>query len=471
MRLKTTSKEKQKEYITHLQKLFEDPTTLIPECVDGGIFCNFNTYRKKVSSVEQSGSFDKFSKTTDQFLSGISETYRILDSDSAPIFGMMKTPYGSIEYAKRGNTDENVLVGIQHYDSPIWRMLAFSSLVKSKGVRVYSSTNYYIGSCRNSSPGLDFFKDVLKDENIKFEEKDGEIEIPGSGHYIEVLHLNTVLFRFYENSSYNLLHSLLKHMLTPDIGADFSFKSDFLSEIVSDIPQQALNIYISGKMNDRTFIREVKDYRVSEAIKRGYYVVGNTSYTSPEDFISNNDFKYVNSEILVEALNRFGKGLYMDSFSERKVLESIWSVSGKYILGELFPDLDDSALSSLKGSPIDQIEGVLEQTRIAGIKSDIEFKAWSPDSQFLIDVLKTYFTLGKERAIREAEKSSGGSNVKKAIFYTLLDCLGEAKNREWQFTDTERDLSWKIKPYVSNILEKGSEVLADEMENIRVFIR
>lgn len=471
MRLKTTSKEKQKEYIEHLKGLFDDLSVTIPECIDGGMFCNFSTYAKKVASIEHSGSFDRFSKTADQFLSGISETYRIMDSDSAPIFGMLKTQYGSVEYAKRGTTDENVLVGIQHYDNPLWRMLAFSSLAKTKGVRVYSSTNHYLGSCKNSSPGTEFFKDVLKDENIQFEEDDGDIVIPGSGHYVDIMHLNTVRFRVYENSSYNLLHSLLRHMITPDIGADFSFKSDYLEELLQDIPQQALTMYVSGKMNDRTFIREIRDFRVSEAVKRGYYVIGTTGYTTTEEFVEANDFKYVPEEILVEGLNDYRKGIYMDTFSERKVLETIWSVSGKGILKAMFPDLEDSVISSLRGSPVDQIDGIVERARVANIKSDIEFKAWSPDSQFLIDILKSYFTHGKEKAIRDAEKASGGSNVKKAIFYTILDCLGEAKNREWQFTDTERDLSWKIKPYVSRILEKGSEVLADEMENIRVFIR
>lgn len=471
MRLKTTSKEKQKEFIEHLKGLFDDLSVTIPECVDGGMFCNFNSYGKKVASMEQSGSFDKFSKTADQFLSGISETYRVMDSDSAPIFGILKTQYGSIEYAKRGTTDESVLVGIQHYDNPLWRMLAFSSLAKTKGARVYSSTNHYIGSCKNSSPGIDFFKDVLNDENIQFEETDGDIVIPGNGHYLEIFHLNTVKFRVYENSSYNLLHSLLKHMITPDIGADFSFKSDYLEELLQDIPQQALTMYVSGKMNDRTFIREIHDYRVSEAVKRGYYVIGEKGYTSVEEFVHANDFKYVPEDILMDGLKNYRKGIYMDTFTERKVLETIWSVSGKNILRSMFPELDDSEFSSLRGSPVDQIDGILERSRIADIKSDIEFKAWSPDSQFLIDILKTYFTQGKSRAIRDAEKATGNSNVRKAIFYTFLDCLGETKNREWQFTDTERDLSWKIKPYVSRIIEKGSEVIADEMENIRVFIR
>ncbi len=471
MRLKSTSKEKQKEFIDRLRNLFEDPASLVPDCVDGGMFCSFNSYRKKVESLANSQAYDKFTKNADQFLSGLSETYRIMESDSAPIFGMLKTPYGSIEYAKRGVTDDTVLVGIQHYDNPLWRMLAFSSLAKTKGARVYSSTNFYIGSCKNTSPGKGFFEDCLKDEGIQYQEEDDTIVLPGTGRFMEVLHLGTVKFRFYDNSTTNLVHSLLRHMITPDIGRDFSFRSDYLSDLVSDIPSQSLTMYFSGKINDRTFLREVNEFRINEAVKRRFFIVGEKGYTSIAEFVTENEFKYVPENLITEALENYGKGIYMEAFSERKVLETIWPASSSLIMKGLFPDLSDSDIKALKGSPTDQIDSVSEKSRIAEIKSDIEVKAWSPDSQYLIDVIKDYFTLGREKALRDAEKTSGKSHVRKAIFYTFLDCLGEAKNREWQFNDTERDLSWKIKPYISRILEKGTSVMAQEIENIKVFIR
>ena len=471
MRLKSTSKEKQKEFIDRLRKLFEDPANLVPECLDGGMFCSFNSYKKKVESLAASQAYDKFTKTADQFLSGLSETFRIMKSDSAPIFGMLKTPYGTIEYAKRGVTDDSVLVGIQHSESPLWRMFAFSSLSKTKGARIYSSTNFFLGSCKNTSPGKDFFEDCLRDEGIQFQEEDGTIVLPGNGRHMEVLHLNSVKFRFYDNSTTNLVHSLMKHLVSPDLGRDFSFRSDFLSDLISEIPVEPLNMYISGKINDRTFLREVNEFRINEAVKRGFFIVGEKGYRNIADFIGENEFKYVPEGILSDALENFGKGIYMDAFSERKVLETIWPASGDIIMTGLYPELSDSEIKALKGSPTDQIESVAEKSRIAVIKSDIEIEAWSPDSQYLIDIIKDYFTLGKDKALREAEKTSGKSHVRKAIFYTFLDCLGESKNREWQFNDTERGLSWKIKPYVSRILENGTSVMSQEIENIKVFIR
>lgn len=471
MRLKSTSKEKQKKYIEHLEGLFDDLPAIIPECLDGGMFCNFNAYRKKLESLQNSQSFDKYSKAADQILSGLSETRRIMELETDIVFGMLKTPFGSIEYAKRGTTDDSVLAGLQHYDNPLWRMLTFSSLAKTKGVRVYSSSSFFIGSCKNSSPGVDFFKSVLEDENIPFEEKDGDLEIPGQGHSMEILHLGTVKFRFFENSSYNLVGAIMKHIMTPDIGTDFSFKSDYLEDIIPEISPAAISGYMSGTMSDRAFLKEVKKYRESEAMRKGYYIVGDRGYTSPEDFVGDNSFSYVPDNIVIDALNTYGKGIKMETFSERKVLEAVWPESRIEILEALYPDVDPSTFKSMKGSPVDQIESIRENSRIEEIKSGIEIEAWSPDSQYLVDIINSYFTMGKNRALRDAEKGMGNSNAKKAVFYAFLDCIGETKNREWQFTDTERDLSLKIKPHLSRILEEGSEVINEEMEKIRVYIR
>ena len=471
MRLKSASKEKQKDFLDHLKGLFENPHALIPQCVDGGLFCNFNSYRKKIDAVAQNEAYDKFSKSPDQFLSGLSETHRIMLSDSATLFGMLKTQFGSIEYAKRGNTDDTVMAGIQHYDDPLWRMLAFSSIAKTKGSRIYSSRNFFLASCRNSSPGTDFFKDVLSDEGIQFTEDNGIIIIPGNGRYMEITHLNSVTFRIYENSSANTMHALLKHLITPDIGKDFLFSSEFLYDLVREIPQNSLGMYLAGKINDRTFIREVNDFRTSAAIRQRHFIVGEKCYRNADEFLDNEQFRYVPRDIMKDSLDSLGKGIYMDAFSERKVLETVWPGSGKNILRSMFPELSDSDLNSMRGSPIDQIEGIHERTRIMDIKSGIEATSWSPDSQYLIDILKNFFTYGKERALREAEKGSGQSNVRKAIFYAFLECVGESRNKEWQFSDTDRDLSWKIKPYISRILESGPDVINEQMENIKVFIK
>ena len=169
MKLKTRSKEKEAQFIEKLQSFFSDQEkvlSLVPECMDSSMFCPFDSYRKKLSRT-QGPALGRLSGSADQFLSAIGETYKVMESESAPIMGVIPTAYGNLDYAKRGNTDPMVLGGVQNFDDTTWKMLAFSSLVKTKKVFIFSSENYYIGSCKGNFPGDDFLADVFRSEKVE----------------------------------------------------------------------------------------------------------------------------------------------------------------------------------------------------------------------------------------------------------------------------------------------------------------
>jgi len=467
MRLKSPSKENQKAFQEHLRKLFDNPQVIIPHCIDGGMFCPFNSYEKKISSAKTN--FEKFSKSADQFLSGMAETYKVVQSESLPLLGMIKTQFGSVEFAKRGDTDENVLAGIQHYDDPLWRMMAHYSLSKSKGVRIYSSTNYFLASCKNTSPGNDFFLDALKEEGIDASLIDGAITVGSGGNVMTIRHLDSVTFRIYENSNHNTMMALLRHELTPDMWADFQFSFDYLQDQVQETQRDLLESYAQGRINDREIIKLTCEFREKEAVKKGAFMVGTKVYPNASEFVNAHDFIYVEKELVIKCLEEYGKGIKMDTFSERKVLDVLWPGFKMQILRSIFPSEPESFLDSAKGSPTEQIIALKGRLKIDELK--IESEGTTRDSAFLVDLLKNYFSYGKDRTIRNFEKSLGESVTRKAVFLAFLDSVGERKNREWQFTETETDLAEKIAPHIKNILKAGPDHATDEIEKIKAYIR
>ena len=467
MRLKSPSKESQKAFQEHLRKLFENPEVIVPHCIDGGLFCPFTSYEKKLSSSKSN--FEKFSKSADQFLSGIAESYKVVNSDALPLLGMIKTQFGSVEFAKRGDTDENVLAGIQHYDDPLWRMMAHYTLSKSKGVRIYSSTNYFLASCKNTSPGKEFFIDALKDEGIDVTVTDDTITIGSMGNSMTITHLNSVTFKIFENSNHNTMMALLRHELTPDVWADFKFSFDYLQDQVAETQTDLLESYSQGRINDREVIKLMSEFREKEAIKKGAFMVGTEVYPGPEEFVNAHDFIYVDKDVITRCLKEYGKGIRMDTFSERKVLDVLWPGFKMEILKSIFPSEPDSFLNSAKGSPTEQIIALKGRLKIDELK--ISAEGTTRDSAFLVDILKNYFSYGKDRTIRNFEKSLGESVTRKAIFLAFLDSVGERKNREWQFTETETDLAQKISPHIKNILKAGPDHATEKIEKIKAYVR
>ena len=467
MRLKSTSRENQKAFIESIQALFDDPSLLIPECLDPGLFCPMGSYRKK---VKPGADFSKYSKSSDQLLSALAETQKASEADSLPFLGVVKTPLGSVEYAKRGETDPFVLAGVQHFSDPVWRMLAFSSISRSRGVRIYSTKSIYLSSCRNTSPGIEFFKSALDDEGIPCTAEESSITVGQSMNYFRITHLGTIEINVGSDSSSNTIHSIMKHTLTPDFQKDFIFSMDYLQDASAEFPGKAVESYLSGKMNDRTFYRETCDYRLSQAMSRHFIVIGSKVYRTPEEFVDGNDFIYVPANLLKEAIADSGKGIYMDIFSERKVLEAIWPSWGRKILSEMFPDARQSVVASLKGSPIEQIEALNGEGRISDFMSNLNIEPWSEDSRFLLQILGDYRTSGKEKAIREGERMVGNSMNRRAIFYSFLSAIGESANREWQFSQNEKELSFKISHLVEGMIRAKPEDFPELFNSIRPYL-
>lgn len=459
MKVKVRSKEKEQKFLDHLSSFFEDPESIIPDCVDKGMLCPFESYRKKIIQAQDSEKYDRYSRSGDQFLSGISETYRIVESQSAPMLGFISTPYGNVEYGKKGNTDPNVLAGIHNYDDETWRMLAFSSLVRSKDIKVYSSRNYYIASCKGHGPDIEFFKDVLDEHSIPYEASDDEISISGEGHFFTLTNVSGVRINIYENSQGNTLFTILRHFLVRDPVQDFRVTSDFMSGCIDSIPNDALVNYFSNKLDNRKFVRKIIDHRINEGIKQGKFMISDSCFDSIEEFLQQFKEDAIENSHLIEPLKSYGKGIYLESNSMRKLLEILWPTSGPDILRSVFPDMDEKTLRSLKGSPIDQIEGGRRTFAIAEIDSLITVEPWSRNSEFLIQAIKDYFKHGKEVAIRNAEKNLQTSTVTKSVFYAFLKVLNELGNKEWLFTSNEKDLGAKMISNLSRILNKEMEDL------------
>lgn len=470
MKLKTGSKEKEKKFLEKLEKLFEDPLQIIPECDDKGFFCPFESYRKKIDSIAQSGKYDKFSRSADQFLSGISETHRIMDSSSAPILGFISTPYGNAEYAKRGNTDESVLAGIQNYDNEIWRMLAFTNLTKSGNVKVYSSKNYYMASCKGRGPGTEFFEDILEEHGIPFSRDEDELTIGDTGKYMVVNHFSGVTIKIYENAHGNTLHIILKHFLTKDVFSDFQVTSPFIEEYIKDLPGDSIREYFTGKTDNRKLIRAIVHFRIQEAIRKRMFIIGDECYSDIDEFLNQFEDEGIDLNVLKGPLSGMDKGASLDSASLRKLLEILWPEYREEIMGELFPEIDSKILKSMKGNPMDQIESARKFYRKEEVEKVFTVEPWSKNSEYLVSILKDYFKNGKAEAIRNAEKGSQASSVTKSVFYSFLVSLDETYNKEWQFSDHERDLGSKIQAIMDRILKGKTENINEEILSMKPYV-
>lgn len=469
MKLKYRSKEKEQQFLEHLEQIFEDPHTLVPECLHQGMFCPFVQYEKKVEQLSQSGRFDRYSGSADQFLSGIAETFKVKESKSAPVMGVISTPFGSIEYAKRGNTDPVVLAGIQNFDNETWRMLAFSTLVKTKGIRVFSSRTKFIGSCKGDAPGIEFFSEILDEHSIAHTTTEEIIEIGNSESYFDLILFGTITIRIHDDSKQNIIPSLMKHILTQDPMKDFSISFPQMEDITSEIPAELLGHFFNGKKDNRVFIRNILDYRKKVAISLGYSIIGDTVYRDFESFIQAFEDSSYDPGMLLPLLKERTEGIQLENASFRKLVELLWPKSKDEIISLYFPEFDLSGAKSLSGDPIQVMNNISATLHQKVREQSINVEPWSQDAEYLIDLVKMHIMKGKEDAIRSGEK--GATNkTRKSVYYSYLLSVESAKNREWMFTTEEKELAQKMAPSMDKIVKDEGTDYNAEIQKFRVYV-
>ena len=472
MKLKYRSKEKETEFIKKLQDFFSEPEnllSLVPDCIDNSILCPFDSYKKKLSRISGSA-IGKLSGSADQFLSAIGETYRVMESESAPIMGLISTPYGNVDYAKRGSTDPMVLAGVQNFSSTVWRMLSFSSLVQTKKVSVFSSEHYYIASCKGNPPPVEFILDSFRSEKTDdLSVNEEEIIFGTSGDYMYLVIGNQMRIKVYQDSKSNVIRILLRHMLVPDISRTISIQVPFLEEVSSEIPVQYLNQYLSGQIEARNFIRNVSEFRKKIALSKGLYLLEGRVFDSSSAFLGEM-FDPDQSRILEKYLVQNGP-VSLDSKSARKLLEILWPKFGKEILKEYFPDIDNNALKTQAGDPLKQIEMIRRKIDQSKASSLVTVEPWSPDSSMLIDMVRDYLSLGGSEMLRKFEKLVGQSSMFNSIYYAFTISLNERTNQQWRFSSEQMMLGEKLADGIRDIIETRDESINEKILRMKQLVR
>lgn len=468
MRLKSRSKEKESEFLDKLSDIFEDPLKLVPQCIDSSMLCPFDSYVKKLSRMS-GDAYGRLSGSADQFLSALGETYKVMKSESAPVLGVIQTPYGNLEYSKRGNTDPVVLGGVQNFDDPVWRMLGFASLVKTKKVFVFSSPNHYLGSCKGNFPGRDFLVDALGSEKAEDLTMDEGISFGKSGEHFDIGIPGGESIRVYKDSRSNVMRILLRHILVPDVSRFFHLSAPFLEEVTGEIPQDLAAGYLAGRLDARAFIKALQEFRKKIAISKGLYLVGDTVYRSADEFCSA-VFDAETCSVITKYLQEDGP-VSIDSLSQRKVMENLWPSHGKEILEEMFPEVPAASLKAESGDPLRQIENIRRMLNKEKATNHISAEPWSQESSMLISMIKDTFSMGAREMLRKWEKRVGYSSLFNSIYYAFLLAEGENENLKWRFSHDQMLLGEKILPAIREVLDSDPENANEKILNLKAFVR
>lgn len=452
MKYKRESKEKNLSRVREIEKSLENPLSLIPQCLDDSIFCPLSSYRKKLSGIKEREDLEKLSRSKDEFLRGIGETFRAIKDEEISFSGLLKTPHGSATFYKKGDTDQYVLAGIQNSGNDIFRMLAFSRDVLSGKLTIYSAGDYYKGSCKRSAPERDFIEKALSEERILFHTNQSGELCTGQGEESFTLNIfNIPMVRIYSGSKTSTVLAILKHILTQDPEKMLSYSFENLNGYMSKKERDIFHRYVSGELRDSEFIDEIMKERIKNARISGKYIIGKNVYGGIDEFLSEIPVDQDVKDLFKKTWKQ-GEGIYIETPTARKFLEAVWDDVGETIIAGMFPHVNPEELHSLKGNPAEIIEKARKMEEVEKIRKSLDLKPWSQPSAYLYDLAVAFRHGGMDEVMEKIQASRLTDQDSMAVQHAFISILGKGDSSSWMVSSDGKLKGEMLVPYVKVIL-------------------
>jgi len=488
---RTASKTQEKKLIENAKKLRDNPFLILPECIEQGCEKYFIKTRKRLEKVSRyKDDIDKLEKLSNKrgLEAALAGTLSLAISEKAPYLGVIKFPTGDITYAQRGRAEKEKLIAVQHFDNPIWRLLGLKDLSFKKGLYIYSWDKGYVCSGSKANPPQDFIKFIInkldfsiKNNVVYCKHINSEKAKKHEFHNEDYLRINwksadtiIAICKDCSKTTKNTIFNISKYMLIPDLSDDFQI--DVISQvakqtdIVSKKDTEFLNNYLSGKLSDYDFInKNIK--KQEEMIKQSeekILVLDGVSYGSDvKKFVEALKPNKYEREALDFILDKIEEPLIVTDVNSNRILEMFWDKHGLDFIKTIIDDEKMAkSMFQLDDTPTNILTLVFEYKKRQHILSQLpQYDSLPPLANFADNIVRTYKTFGREKAISEIKKKLDTPKGR-SVAYAFLLVFKKGKDTKWQYSKQEIEYGEFLKEYVEKLLESNPKNYTEALQEL-----
>jgi len=481
--IKASSLASREKLLENAEILARHPEKLLPVCNNNCKLCIFSPLRERLKSV--SAVSDSKSKLRWKMLFGnkIVKAYAgfltIRFSNSLSVLASVKLPFGTYSFAIRGNAPKEIQLAVQHFDEPLCKALAYLQYAK-KGYFFVVADEVYCSGRELKLPEA-FKKEIPKITGYKLSEKDGCYTC-GHRNPALLIKLNNTRFVLRicskcASGDINALSRLSSRILGRNVEKAFSLSFEPSFECADNC-----NSCILEEFYDEEIERDYKERLRSDArsietfLKKfehhvenlGIYVIGNRCFgKNAETFASQLSTEEEERRIIILALKKIRRGVFLKESSFAKFLENVWREAGKDIMASIADNEIAERLFNTSQNPVELVRRAraeFEKKKV--IEKLPRFKNLKPLGTFVNDIAKEYFIGGKSAAVRAITSRKLQDTKMKAIAYAFLVYFGVDEAYGWQFTKEEKELGRSLASYVGKLLSSRGEAYRNALNDI-----
>ncbi len=503
---RTASKVQQKDLISNAKKLRKDPSLLMPKCVGE---CRKCPFKKLLNQLERVASFAdeekrliKFSKSGDQLVRAYAAALLLAHEGKIPYLAVARFPFGEVAYAIRGKVRKEKLIGVQHFNEPLWRMLAFMDFVKTSKINLFSTKARLYCTGSSSKPPKEYLEEVWsiikyplkREEDIWHSESLDPFEVRDSlssgDSYLRIKWVGAgVIIGISQKAlkdNANIFGVLTQQIAGPELNSEFDvsviFKMDCDSEC-ADCPSKTQieldfkkkKAYFTGALSDLalfTLHANIQNETIMEAQKPVYILESHCFGNDLDSFIDSMKPTREEKVALKAVLSGVGGSVLAKKTTPSKLLAGYW------------PEWGSSAINAVVGDSelAEQIFKEYDITNIAPsqilIEADMRLKKQAlssvlpsynflpPLAKYADEVARVFKIAGKDEAVRVVDRHGAKDTKIKSVAHAFLQSMGADAGKAWQFSDTEIDYAHFLKEFTDLLLEAEPSEYHEALERL-----
>jgi len=497
LKARIASKVMEKDLFEKARMLGDDPELIMPDCANDCRSCPFKKTRARIMRIssfkDQPEVLARFARRGDKLARAYAATIGLVHEEKMPYLATAKYPWGTIAFAVRGKTDREKLIGVQNFDSPKWRVLGVSDLVKRKGLHFYSYGDSFVCTGREAKPPEEYVK--LAAESVGANRAEGDTSVcphdPRASNHLEFDWTSAgkkiLLCDQCALKAKNTLSKLAEGMAVPRVLDEFDIAVKRVFEIAAGsggcddafdrpVRRELLDKYSSGEIGDKELIEShFQSLKESLAeMSRKLYIKGGRCFgDDAESFVADMTNDDLERTVLRSLLAGIDHPIYIDQGdSVNRLLSTYWSERGLAALKAVVSD--DLAEKYFEGedsatSPLKTIRRAVKDSQRSAISSKIPaYSSLSPYAKFAEEVVRAYKTGGASGALSVLDGEKSSDHRIRSIAHGMYLALG-ITTKAWKFTDEEKEFGKHLRDSAKNLLD--SDGLEEHHSAFSKFLR
>jgi len=485
--VKATPKGLEKDLLDKSRRLARDPSLMLPKCDQSCRRCPFDKLLKKMEKVERysddANTLIDLASHGDQLVRAYAATISLAASGKIPYLTTKELPTGTVSFAVRGKVDQEKLIGVQYFDDPDLRLLAFWDIARDVDLHIYSEEAGLKCADAPKAPKT-FVQETLA--NAPYElSADGSCGHPNAplSLIVDWKSPSTRISICSECASdINLMHGLTSRIAARDPTDDFAVEVRYSPRCVahSECPTKASfsmsaelrGSYRKGSIDDATLIARFLVER-KDALRRTsgeLYILGNDCYgRDKEAFIK--ALKGSEGEVAAIAGLVRSKPMVVLSSSDQtaKVVADLWGEARESLLNQVAsPEIWKGILANQNTMPPGQVvQEAYRLQRCKGILDKLpQYSSKGAMGALADELARAYKSSGKSGLLQAIDKNKPKEHRGKAVVYGFLVAVGEADSRAWQFATEEKDFGKYLADFAKAMLEASGDAYHQALENM-----